>query len=236
MKLIKIHRHRRVCSYGVTNRSIESVTSTSSDASSSQARVSQETDDTFPAVYFVDSSLFQRSLNQLPDLSCKLDTDLRFFIGNVFTDKTFVHRYFTIVHPWISFLSRKGFIERVLNPLGQAQPGNTLLIAAMKLVAVSPQGDSRSAAYRSIKKAILWAEMSGLLNFRIFQTLILIALYELGHAIFPSAYLTIGYCVQYGSALGIDKAIENTADKVPTTTESEEEKRRSWWALILLDR
>ncbi|UKZ45883.1 hypothetical protein TrVGV298_000076 [Trichoderma virens] len=106
----------------------------------------------------------------------------------------------------------------------------------MKLLAtpITEEGP-RCNAYYAIKNSLLEAENSCVLELRVLQAIILIALYELGHAIYPAAYLTVGYCVRYGSALGIHKAVEQYSEEAFSITESEE-RRRSWWAVLVLDR
>ena len=69
------------------------------------------------------------------------------------------------------------------------------------------------------------------------QAGILIAIYELGQAIYPAAYLTVGACARFGLGLAI-----NTLSKAPPGGVDErswneiEEKQRVWWAVLLLDR
>lgn len=218
-----VGRHQRQCTYS---------TYTSSNPIASDA-----SDDVFPAVFFLDSALFQRSISQLPDPKYGLEPELLSFVGNVSSDMAFINTYFTWIHPWIPFLSKKLLMERVVSPLGPARPGNTLLVAAMKLLANPPPGAGpRTPAYRCIRKSLLRAEETpGYLDFRVLQAMILVAVYELGHAIFPAAYLMIGHCIRYGIALGVNKSVEDVAEGTRNTLESEE-KRRTWWASLLIDR
>ena len=184
----------------------------------------------------MDSVLFRRSLSRVPDTGFSVEPVVLAFVGNMFIEQAFISTYFAWVHPWMPFLSRKSFMEKILNPLGSAQPGNTLLIAAMKLVAITPHDSSlRSGIYSSIKANLLRAAASSLFEFRIFQAMLLLALYELGHAIYPAAYMTVGSCIHYGNALGIDMMVELKVQEAFNDVECEE-KRRSWWALMLLER
>lgn len=165
-----------------------------------------------------------------------MDAALISFVGSPVADRDYVSSYFTWVHPWLPFLSRQRFLERVLNPLRPVRTGSMMLIAAMKLLAnCPPQSTSEAAGYMSIKAGLLQAEVSGLLDFHIFQASVLISLYELGHAIYPSAYMTVGYCIRYGLALGVSKSIEcgvqGEIDMVHL-----EEQRRGWWAILVLER
>lgn len=65
--------------------------------------------------------------------------------------------------------------------------------------------------------------------------MVLIALYEIGHGIYPSAYVSIGTCARYGLALGLDREL-NVFDNSPRRWIELEEKRRAWWAVLILDR
>ena len=106
----------------------------------------------------------------------------------------------------------------------------------MKLLASPlPEQGPRCSAYYAIKSSLIEAENSGILDLRVLQAIILIALFEIGHAIYPAAYMTVGYCVRYGSALGIHKAVEQYSEEEFSASESEE-RRRSWWAILLFDR
>ncbi|KAL7941885.1 hypothetical protein V8C42DRAFT_333996 [Trichoderma barbatum] len=230
-------RYGRECIYSGTTGIEGSDAAPSTSASSDlPPKSTQESEESFPVVFFLDSVLFRRSLNRLPDLDIGLNSSLLSYIGHVASDRAFVNKYFVNIHPSVPFLSKREFKERVLNPLIPPRPANTLLIASMKLLAtpLTEQGP-RCNAYYSIKTSLLEAENSCMLELRVLQAIILIAIYELGHAIYPAAYLTVGYCVRYGSALGIHKAVEQYSEEGFSVTESEE-RRRSWWAILVLDR
>jgi hypothetical protein len=127
-------------------------------------------------------------------------------------------------------------MERILNPLSPPRPASLLLIATMKLLADQrPEQGPRCKAYYSIKSSLFEAESSRSLELRVLQAIILMAVFEVGHAIYPAAYLTVGYCVRYGSALGLHKAVERYSEEGFSVTESEE-RRRSWWVILVLDR
>jgi hypothetical protein len=70
----------------------------------------------------------------------------------------------------------------------------------------------------------------------VLQAAILIGFYELGHGIFPSAYISVGICVRYGAALGIEPRSTTSANALPGDRIKEEERTRIWWTLLLLDR
>lgn len=73
------------------------------------------------------------------------------------------------------------------------------------------------------------------MSLHVLQATIFIALYEMGHAIYPAAYLTVGACARYGIALGLDKLMTDNSG-FDTSLMEIEEKRRSWWGVLALDR
>jgi hypothetical protein len=116
-----------------------------------------------------------------------------------------------------------------------------LLILAMKVLlwnpAKQPQGaDPKSQAYLNAKHAILDAVTAGVLTLQLLQAQLLIAIYELGHAVYPAANLSIGACARYGVALGLDASLRPESHKSSKDVLELEEKRRTWWMILILDR
>ncbi len=95
--------------------------------------------------------------------------------------------------------------------------------------------DLRTATYRAAKAYYLDLEISGAMSVQILQAGILIALFELGHAIYPSAFLSVASCARYASALGIGWRTASGGES-PIDWVDLEERNRSWWAIVLLDR
>ena len=72
---------------------------------------------------------------------------------------------------------------------------------------------------------------------RLLQAGILIAVYEIGHAIYPEAYLSIGHCGRLGQAIGLHDTTGVPQLALEPESEDEiEERRRVWWAVYILDR
>ncbi|OQV03459.1 Fungal specific transcription factor domain-containing protein [Cladophialophora immunda] len=76
----------------------------------------------------------------------------------------------------------------------------------------------------------------GHLSLPLLQGMILISIYELGHAIYPAAYMSIGNCVRLGLALELEKQCQSDLDLTSYDLEEQEERRRTWWAIFTLDR
>lgn len=175
-------------------------------------------------------------MNGLPDLTFGLPPDLAAIATAARSQDEFAAEYFMFIHPWLPFLSRKIFMEKILNPLSPMRPTSMLLIVSMKLITIRPSATNDSTSlYHRLKESILQLESASILDFRAFQALILLALYEFGHGKYPQAFLTVGYCLRYGIALGINMELLRNGRQSLNAVESEE-KRRSWWALIILER
>lgn len=66
----------------------------------------------------------------------------------------------------------------------------------------------RTEIYDLAKQCCLHTEQSNIFSPRLLQASLLIAMYEVGNAIYPAAYLTVGHCARLGHAMGIN----NTKD------------------------
>ncbi len=94
--------------------------------------------------------------------------------------------------------------------------------------------DPLTPAYLAAKSFYLDLEIQGIFSIQVLQALILIALYETGHAVFPSGAVSIEACVRYGNALGINWN-RDTQKKKPFSWVDREEQNRVWWGVVMLD-
>ncbi|KAJ5601212.1 hypothetical protein N7510_010746 [Penicillium lagena] len=186
-----------------------------------------------PPFYFLDFELYRRTVTEIPSAVTGIRPELQAFTEDI---REQAQVYFRSIHPWIPFLSKKLFNERLLNPLAPPDAGITLLFACIKLVCSLPDGeDMCTDAYTIIKSSILEAEMAGILSFRILQAWILLCVYEFGHAIYPGAYFSISTCAKYATALGID-GNETNAQRRTFHWIDVEERTRARWVILILDR
>ncbi|KAL7917750.1 hypothetical protein ACQKWADRAFT_274362 [Trichoderma austrokoningii] len=145
-------------------------------------------------------------------------------------------KFFGHIHQWMPFVSKKRFYDLYIKPSFHSRPDVALLLLALKLITTLPLPDlpnPRTTLYHTVKHFYLEVESS--FSLLVLQAGILVALYELGHGIYPAAFLSIGQCARYAHALGI-----NTGRKIPATNVftlvEVEERRRVWWAVVILDR
>ncbi|KAF5243199.1 hypothetical protein FANTH_8297 [Fusarium anthophilum] len=199
--------------------------------------------DKFPSSYFLDSELFQpmsRNVLTAHDGPFFLDQQRRFATAGTFD--SLIQHYENSVHHWLPMLSVKRLRQdsQALEYSNQGIIDVLIFLALEALVsqsdehAISPQSNP---SYLKAKHGSFIAESGGAINIRLIQTLTLIALYELGHHIYPAAYLTIGQAVRLATMIGLHS--QKDAQQLfvePETWTLCEEQRRTWWAIVMLDR
>lgn len=82
-----------------------------------------------------------------------------------------------------------------------------LLFLCMKLIVSQPQDGldmTQVPAYISAKRFLAVMEAAGMVSIAVLQSGVLIALFEYGHAIYPAAWMSAGWCVRYGTMLGLN--------------------------------
>jgi hypothetical protein len=109
--------------------------------------------------------------------------------------------YFDTIHRWLPMVSKKRLDMGL--PLQNAGPDLAMLFLAMKLITepVTPVPDL--TLYREAKTFVALLESDGVISLFLLQAMILIAVYEFGHAIYPAAWMTTGACARYSDILGI---------------------------------
>lgn len=147
--------------------------------------------------------------------------------------------YFGSVDTWFPFISKKGLDLSIQSNLPTETPGLALLLLCMKLICSASHpytSASESTLYKTAKSFLNTIEEVSPVAIHVFQSLVLIALYEVGHGIFPAAYLTVGRAVRLGILRGVHDRKNSTQLFVgPPTWTYVEEERRTWWATSILE-
>ena len=87
-----------------------------------------------------------------------------------------------------------------------AGPDMAMLFLAMKLVTTLPNegiAPGRHPIYVAAKRFLVLLEAAGVFSLQYLQAMLLVAIYEIGHAIYPSAWMTVGACSRYADLVGI---------------------------------
>jgi hypothetical protein len=175
----------------------------------------------------------------LPDLPIP-DNILQELGGQVGIHQT-KSQYFSSSHTWMPFISRLR-VGRAIDTALQNNKINadlTLLLLSMRLVEeVSTDGlaPEDSPIYITAKQFAATLENAGCYSMLKLQASLLITVYELGHAIFPAAYMSIGYCARQGIMLGFHDQKAPQMLRSARNWQEWEERQRAWWFIVILDR
>jgi hypothetical protein len=192
----------------------------------------------FPTILFLDPGLLQHGQVEISQITTPVPAHILHLLGDLDEIRRTAATFFGCIHSWMPFVSKKRFYELHLRPSFKFRPDIALLLLSFKLVTTLPPKrprNPRSPLYHAAKHFYLEVEGSSAFSVPVLQAGVLLCLYELGHAIYPSAFLSIGACARYAHALGIDGGKTAETRKVLTLVEVEE-RRRIWWAIVILDR
>ncbi|KAM6486374.1 hypothetical protein HDV62DRAFT_214517 [Trichoderma sp. SZMC 28011] len=199
-----------------------------------QQRVVQQS---FPPSFFLDMNIFRQARLELPRPSLAVPAYVSDFLGGDEEVRQMVTTFFSNVYAYMPCISKNWIYQHLLSPLTPVHADSTLLLLSMQLINWTPTASEspKSPAYIAAKQFFFELENAGNLSIRLVQAGIFIALYELGHCIYPAAYMSVGTCARHAVALGLDKDIkQNNATGLPW--DDIEERRRVWWAILILDR
>ena len=182
--------------------------------------------------------MFQHGQLAVPQGELSILPDVLDLLGSQAKVEAVSTEFFRTIHRWMPIISKKRFYGTLLPNFSQRRADTALLFLCMDLVSRPPSGTSKNPKcrlYLAAKRLHLDAEMAGVFTVQVLQAGILIALYELGHAIYPSAYLSVGACARYAIALGLNGSVMSQMTR-PLTWIEVEERQRTWWAIIIMDR
>jgi hypothetical protein len=203
----------------------------------------------FPNAFFLDADIFRRSQLEIPRPGASIPPYLIELLREIDNVRDMAASFFSDVYPWMPILSKSWFYNHLLNPLSPRRADSALLLLSVRLITWFPSTpedlesledpqtleDPRTPLYLAIKRFFLELETAGTFTLRHVQAGVLIGLYELGHAIYPAAYISVGVCARLAVALGFDKDIKRGTN-TGLSWEQTEERRRVWWAILMLDR
>ncbi|KAI8675773.1 Fungal-trans domain-containing protein [Fusarium keratoplasticum] len=205
-----------------------------------QHRVSTPSQNTFPALFFLDSFTFkQRGSTISSPPASALPQEFLQMIGKTPEQLAYVvDSFFAMIHPVFPIVSKRTLYQQISSE-GHHSPDIILLLQCMEILL--PNRDEavidHRAQYRKAKQCLHLVEDQGIISMRVLQAALLLSLYEAGHAIFPAAFLSIGHCARIGHAIGIHDR-RGVSQMFPSTMSwtATEEIRRTWWGVIILDR
>ncbi|KAL7807626.1 hypothetical protein V8C26DRAFT_314571 [Trichoderma gracile] len=185
---------------------------------------------------FLDPEAFTSAQLKVPEPSVDhlITKEVSDFVGDVANIKAISDKFFASVHEWMPIVSRIQFLANLVSWLTHKRAELFYLILAMRLSS-EQVSNPRTPLYQATKYLQFRLEHSGVLSLQVIQASVLVALYEIGHGVYPSAFLSIAECARYATALGIDRSILCRDLSGISWTELEE-RRRVWWSILVLDR
>ena len=213
--------------------------SASSSTSVSIAPSGNATASVFPDAFFLDPELFTSIPHSALKNTVPVPTEVSQLLG---PDASLIcEPYFASIDTWLPIISKKRLNQGLQAGGPSEASGLALLLLCMKLAIDNPQVNSHagteSTLYRTARTYMNTLEESSPTSLHVFQSLVLIALYEIGHGIFPTAYLTVGRAARLGLLRGIhDRKNATQLFTTPQTWTYWEEERRTWWAVSILER
>lgn len=146
-------------------------------------------------------------------------------------------RYFTSFHTWLPIISKKRIMHEVREVHTEHDSCHELLLLCMKLCTMTPSNQpAESDLYILTKSLCSSVESAGFVCLQLVQCLVLLTAFELSHAIYPAAYLTIGRAARLGLLMGLYRRQTQPLFKPAETWTLREEQRRTWWSVFVLER
>lgn len=187
---------------------------------------------------FLDPGILQQGQVEVCQVASPIPEHILHLLGDIDDIRATASRFFAHIHSWMPFIAKKRFYDLYLPSPFQSRSDIVLLLLSLKLITTLPPTsprNTRTPLYYAVKHFHLQVEGSNIFSLPVLQAGVLLALYELGHAIYPAAYLSVGACARYGHALGISCSGSLQTKRVLTLVEVEE-RRKTWWAIVILDR
>lgn len=187
---------------------------------------------------FLDPGILQHGQVEVCQAAPPVAEHILHLLGDVDDVRATACKFFEHIHSWMPFISKKRFYDLYLPSSFQSRSDVVLLLLSLKLITTLPPTNPRNprtSLYHAVKHFHLEVEGSSTFSLLVLQAAVLLALYELGHAIYPAAFLTVGICTRYAHALGINCSGSLQTRSVLTLVEVEE-RRKTWWAIVILDR
>ncbi len=159
-------------------------------------------------------------------------------VGN-FNEKELIGtQFFSSIHVWMPIISKQRFFIRLLDSPDIHRSDVALLCLSMKLVMWLPSldhPDSRPPIYIAARQFLYSVDISKHLTLPILQAAILITIFEIGHAIYPAAHISMSLCIECVAAMGLGWKSARWGENSLSWIEIEERKR-VWWAIVILER
>lgn len=192
----------------------------------------------FPAMFFLDSEIYQEAHLSIPRPIITVPGEVLALLKEDDLG-SMAESFFSTIHKWLPIVSKKRLSLTLANPTAEPGADLALLFLCMRLITqVPPKSQSaQDAVYWTAKSFFAMVESNALMSVQLIQSALLLAAYEIFHGIYPAAYLTTGHCARLVYAFGLhDRKNAPQMIRRPGSWAEVEELRRVWWGTLLMDR
>ena len=193
-------------------------------------------------MFFFDSTTFQGRRCVYPMPNVPLVAAILDALGDEYESEVppMLDRYFSTVHRWLPIVSKVRLQQRLPVQATDLQFGTALLLLCIKLVISKAPADGEDHSedlYYLARTSLMNLGLAIMPSLELLQAAILVAIFELGHAMCPAAFLTVGHIVSLANTMGLDGCARAPTMLGPPQNGAElEERKRTRWAVLLLDR
>lgn len=150
-------------------------------------------------------------------------------------------RYFHSIHRWLPIISRRRFLDRLMDFQSLPTADFSMLLLSMHLITKHPSTDHQGIQDQEVLYLTTKTLMTQVRSFipsslYLVQVGILIASYEHAHGRMEAAYDSIGASARMAFALGLHRI--RCSEELQGTDEwlQDEERLATWWGVVVCDR
>lgn len=149
--------------------------------------------------------------------------------------------FFGTVGSWLPVVEERGYYARLSRFRVEPAPADfSLLTLCIFLVCAMPVDGEMSVETRGlyilIKGLVGMLEAMGMNTLSMLQSRLLLTTFEIGHAMHPSAYISVGANVQAAVALGASAASSADLSRAFPDPQVAEEARQTWRGIVITNR
>ncbi|KAI8630101.1 hypothetical protein F5Y19DRAFT_428622 [Xylariaceae sp. FL1651] len=200
--------------------------------------VANSSQNEFPRLFFLDSFLYEYMKTTLRAPFRGLPPNFASLLENESALQNAVNGYFNSTHQYFPIVSKLRLYQKLDQSPWKSQPVDVVLLIIIMQLFTNAEDAHRTTQdlYCTIKQLVANLEARGLLTCRFLQAYTLLTLYELGHGIYPAAYLSVGHCARLGQVIGLHDRRSTPQLAQSGSWAENEEQGRIWWGILLLDR
>lgn len=171
-----------------------------------------------------------------------LEAQVSLIVGDGLQLQAAAASYFRTIHTWFPIMSETCYNIRLSNvrvQMATAPSDLSILTLCMALVCKEPVGEelplSTRSMYASLKSFVALLEAMGTNSLEMLQGRLLLTIFEIGHAMYPAAYVSTAANVRTAISLGINAPCDDPR-KVFWDPQKAEEAQQIWRGIAITDR